>query len=61
MLPKCLHHWMLSATETKPLRRKQAEKYPDCIGRPAVCKKCGKKTTLPEHVDNFAGKMFDDD
>lgn len=39
-----------SATQSVPLRGRQAVKFPNCIGRPATCKDCGHKMIKPERL-----------
>ena len=46
---KCAHHWLL-ADEVVPLSRTRALQHPNCWGRPARCRLCGKPTILLEKV-----------
>lgn len=46
-----VHHWLVSATDTVELSDAEQELYPGCIGRPAVCKDCGKRTVKREQLN----------
>lgn len=48
--PECAHHWVLEHGRAVKLSRDIIMKHPNCIGRPAKCKKCGAETVKLEKV-----------
>lgn len=45
----CTHWWLVPCDKTAALSPEDAARFPDAVGRPSVCKKCGLEKTLAEH------------
>lgn len=52
----CAHHWLLENDKVTKLPKDAVIRHPNCIGRSALCKKCGTAQIFFERVWDQAWK-----